>query len=146
MILRRVVGVALAVSFLAVAMISIVFGITMDGRDDLSTQCQRSSALPTAGGPYLEDTAVSGSPTFTPLGVACTYDSPNDSFGPQTIAHPDWPATVTGGTAFVLAIISAVVAIRVSSPLRGRPRPITPDHVKICFGLAGRDGRRRRSP
>ena len=69
----------------------------MNGWDPLGIQCIYVDDQPRVGGPYLEDSKISGNWTQFPFGIDCTYDSPTDDFGPQTVSHPDWPATITFG-------------------------------------------------
>lgn len=69
-------------------------GLILDGTGAPTTQCERSTERPNAGGPYFENTVVQGSPTFFPLGIACTFDVPTDAVGPQQINHPNWTATI----------------------------------------------------
>lgn len=93
--------------FLAAA--SFLSGITLDGKDDPAVQCSRSAARPGAGGPFLESTVITGERTLLPLGVNCTYDSPVDAIGPQTVVNSDWPATITWLGSAALAVLGAAV-------------------------------------
>lgn len=88
--------------FFAVA--SFLTGITLDGKEDPAIQCSRGTPLPENGGPFYEGTIITGERTFLPLGVNCTFDAPDDSFGPQTVVNSNWPATLTWLTSTAIAL------------------------------------------
>ena len=82
--LRRTIGVLVLLIFSLLALASFLTGITLDGKEHPTIQCVHTTRLPETGGPFRENTEITGERTFLPLGVNCTYDSPDDAFGPQT--------------------------------------------------------------
>jgi hypothetical protein len=60
---------------------------------------------------FYEDTVITGERTFMPLGVDCTYDSPDDAIGPQTVVNSNWPATVIWLASVVLAVCGAALLV-----------------------------------
>ena len=107
-LLRRLLGLALALVFGALALISVLFGVTLDGEEHPDIQCSRSAPRPAAGGP---STVTTGERTWFPLGVNCTYDSPDDYVGPQTVVNSNWPATFIWITSSGIAIFGAVLLL-----------------------------------
>lgn len=112
--MKRISGILLIAVFAAVAALCALSGITLDGRDPLSIQCSRSDERPAQGGPFSEQTRVEGTLTFLPLGVVCTYDVDGDAFGPQSVAHPNWPATI-GVLVSLALVVSGVVLVAQSA-------------------------------
>lgn len=111
-ILRRIVGVLALLIFSLLALGSFLNGITLDGKEHPSIQCVHSTRLPETGGPFRENTEITGERTFMPLGVNCTYDSPDDAFGPQTVRNTNWPATVIWIASTAAALYGATMAFR----------------------------------
>jgi hypothetical protein len=72
----------------------------------------RARHLPEPGGPFYENTEVAGERTFMPLGVNCTYDSPDDAIGPQTVQNTNWPATAFWIGNSIIALYGASLAFR----------------------------------
>lgn len=62
--------------------------------------------------PVLREHVVTGERTFMPLGVTCTYDSPDDAIGPQTVQNPNWPATAFWVGSTIMALYGASLAFR----------------------------------
>ena len=110
--LRRIVGVLVLVFFSLLAISSFLSGITLDGKEHPSIQCLHAAPRPDAGGPFLENAEVSGVRTFLPLGVTCTYDSPDDAVGPQTVQNANWPATVIWMASSAAALYGGSLAFR----------------------------------
>ncbi|MBF4635065.1 hypothetical protein ITJ38_11680 [Agreia pratensis] len=121
---RVLFGLALVVFFGATALAAVAFGVTLDGRESPAIQCTKSAPRPEVGGPYLESTVVTGERTWLPLGVDCTYDSPDDEVGPQTVTNSNWVATVMAVACSALAVYGVVMivgAVRSSSGDVGSP-------------------------
>lgn len=89
---------------LAILAGSLVVGVNPGGRHAPNVQCLLMPS-PVVGGPYYEDSSVRSDPTFVPLGLSCSWDSPDDSVGPQTIWHPSIVANVVAVIA-LLAIVA----------------------------------------
>ena len=90
---------------------SFLTGITLAGLDPPAVQCTRNVPVPTEGGPFGMDTQITGERTFFPLGVNCTYDSPGDTFGPQTVVNSNWPATIYWIVSTGVALVGGVMVI-----------------------------------
>lgn len=99
------------VTFGVFATASFLDGITLDGKEDPAIQCSRAAPRPEIGGPFHENTVITGERTFMPLGVDCTYDSPEDAVGPQTVVNSNWPATVFWLASTVLAACGATLSV-----------------------------------
>ena len=110
--LRRTIGVLVLLIFSLLALASFLTGITLDGKEHPTIQCVHTTRLPETGGPFRENTEITGERTFLPLGVNCTYDSPDDAFGPQTVQNPNWPATVIWIASTAAAVYGASMAFR----------------------------------
>jgi hypothetical protein len=91
------------VLFGVIALFAVAVGVNIDGHADPATQCMRNSDVPKIGGPYFESTIVTGTRTFFPLGISCSYDSPDDTVGPQNVWHAQWLPT---GVALVFGAAS----------------------------------------
>jgi len=109
---RRIAGVLVFTVFGLLAVNAFLFGITLDGKEHPAVQCTRSTHLPESGGPFYENTEVTGERTFMPLGVNCTYDSPDDAIGPQTVQNANWPATVVWLGSTIITLYGASLAFR----------------------------------
>ena len=109
---RRLLGLLVLTVFGLLTLGAFLAGITLDGKEVPAVQCTRSMHLPESGGPFNEGTRVTGERTIMPLGVNCTYDSPKDAIGPQTVQNSNWPATTVwvGGT--VIALYGTSLAFR----------------------------------
>jgi len=109
---RRLLGLLVLTVFGLLALCAFLAGITLDGKEVPAVQRTRSMHLPKSGGPFNEGTRVTGERTIMPLGVNCTYDSPKDGIGPQTVQNSNWPATTVwvGGT--VIALYGASLVFR----------------------------------
>lgn len=81
------------VVFGLIALAAVAVGMNIDGHSDPSTQCWRSTEVPKIGGPYFESSIVTGARIFFPLGIICTYDSPDDAVGQQSVQHSQWLPT-----------------------------------------------------
>jgi hypothetical protein len=99
------------VTFGFLAATSFLFGITLDGKEHPAIQCSHAAPRPEIGGPFYGNTVITGERTFMPLGVNCTYDSPNDAIGPQTVVNSNWPATVIWLPSAVLAVCGATLSV-----------------------------------
>ncbi|PPF16862.1 hypothetical protein C5B92_10950 [Rathayibacter sp. AY1A4] len=61
--------------------------------------------------------------TILPLGVDCTYDVDGDEVDPQTLRHPNMPATAgLLGSALTFATGAALLVVRT-----GRTEPVSAD-------------------
>ena len=109
----RVAGWLVVLPLLAVAFVAGILAFTIDGLGPPSSQCARATELPTVGGPYFENTTITGSPVWLPLGLACTYDSPDDSVGPQTVLHLQWGESAVVVASLGLAVVAGGFAIGV---------------------------------
>jgi hypothetical protein len=107
----RIAAWLVVLALLAVAFVGGILAFTIDGLGPPSSQCARAQQLPTIGGPYYENAIVTGSPVWLPLGIACTYDSPDDAVGPQTVLHLQWVETVVVAAALGLAVVAGGFAI-----------------------------------
>ncbi|WP_368498793.1 hypothetical protein [Herbiconiux sp. A18JL235] len=81
---HRVVGWLFIVVFGIVVVLMLLLGRVHNGWAPAEVQCYHGP-FPTVGGPYYENTEVSGGVSLFPLGIDCTYDSPDDAIGPQTV-------------------------------------------------------------
>jgi hypothetical protein len=117
-ILRRLLGLVLALVFGALALSALLVGVTLDGKEAPAIQCTRSAPRPDAGGPYYESTVTTGERTWFPLGINCTYDSPDDAIGPQTVVNSNWPATFVWLASSGAAIFGMVLLLKPASPSR----------------------------
>lgn len=91
------------------------FGWIHDGWAPPATQCLHGP-VPELGGPFYEQTEVTGERSYFPLGVLCTYDVPGDDYGPQTVHN------------YKLVPTALLVASGLGIPggallVRGRPKP-----------------------
>jgi hypothetical protein len=107
----RIAAWLVVLALLAVAFVAGILAFTIDGLGPPSSQCARAQQLPTVGGPYYENTTITGSPVWLPLGIACTYDSPDDAVGPQTVLHLRWGETVVVVAALGLAVVAGGFAV-----------------------------------
>lgn len=105
-------GLSLIVIFGVLALSSVLVGVTLDGKESPAIQCTRSAPRPEIGGPYYESTITTGERTWFPLGVNCTYDSPDDDVGPQTVVNSNWPATFSFFASSAVAVLGAVLLRR----------------------------------
>jgi hypothetical protein len=96
---------------LVVLSVSAAIGLNPGGRHSPDVQCTQLSR-PLVGGPYYEDSTVVSQRKLVPLGLACTYDSPRDSVGPQTVEHTSLAATVVSGAAALATIVCFVLILR----------------------------------
>ena len=119
--LRRLLGLLVFTVFGLLALGAFLTGITLDGRELPAVQCTRSMHLPESGGPFNEGTRVAGERTFMPLGVNCTYDSPRDAIGPQTVRNSNWTATTVWVGGAVIALCGASLAFRPRTNPETRP-------------------------
>jgi hypothetical protein len=110
----------LVVLFGALALLSLAGGLTLDGKEAPAIQCTRSAPRPEIGGPYYESSTTNGERTWFPLGVNCTYDSPDDDVGPQTVINSNWPATFMWLASSLLAIFGIVLLVK---PTSTKPDP-----------------------
>jgi hypothetical protein len=117
-ILRRLLGLVLALVFGALALSAVVIGVTLDGKEAPAIQCTRSAPRPDAGGPYYESTVTTGERTWFPLGINCTYDSPDDAIGPQTVVNSNWLATFVWLASSGAAIFGMVLLLKPARPSR----------------------------
>ena len=111
-LIRRVVGFLVLTVFGLVAVAALLVGVTLDGKEQPAVQCTRSAYLPEEGGPFRENTEITGERTFLPLGVNCTYDSPDDAIGPQTVHNTNWSATAWWIGCTAIALYGASLAFR----------------------------------
>jgi hypothetical protein len=117
-ILRRLLGLVLALVFGALALSALLVGVTLDGKEAPAVQCTRSAPRPDAGGPYYESTLTTGERTWFPLGINCTYDSPDDAIGPQTVVNSNWPATFIWLASSAVTIFAMVLLLKPARPSR----------------------------
>lgn len=108
---RRLVGVILCAVFGFFALTSFATGVTLDGIDAPAAQCLRNAPRAAEGGPFYENSRVTGKRTFLPLGINCTYESRTDSYGPQTMVNSNWPATIAWITCTVIALFGAILLV-----------------------------------
>jgi len=118
---RRIVGLLVLAVFGFLAAASLLSGITLGGKDVPSIQCGHWVPRPAVGGPFYENTVITGERTFFPLGVNCTYDSPDDSFGPQTVVNSSWPSTLSWLANTTIALFGATLAFCPRALSRRRP-------------------------
>jgi len=118
---RRILGLLLFVVFGFFAGTSFAFGITLDGKESPAIQCGHAAPRPQAGGPFTEGTVITGERTFMPLGVNCTYDTPTDSFGPQTVVNSNWTATGAWLASSTIAVFGATISVALQASPRRRP-------------------------
>lgn len=120
--LRSAAGGAVMLMALAGGLVSLGSGWIIDGREPPAVQCE-SGPYPRTGGPFHETTRITGSVTILPLGVDCTYDVDGDEVGPQTVRHPNMPATAGFlGSALTFAAGAALLIVRT-----GRTEPVSAD-------------------
>lgn len=93
---RRGLGWMLVILCLGTGLFWFHAGTSLGGLEPASSQCSTAPTAdrPTKGGPYYENTTVTGWVTYFPLAIVCTYDSPDDSIGPQTVHNQNWAETV----------------------------------------------------
>ncbi|KQP01848.1 hypothetical protein [Leifsonia sp. Leaf264] len=124
-VLRMLLGLVLVLVFGALALVSLAFGVTLDGKGDPAVQCTLSAPRPEVGGPYFESTITTGERTWFPLGVNCTYDSPDDEVGPQTVVNSNWTATGVCLASSILTLVGMKLLLRPAPPTKRvgmRPR------------------------
>ncbi|MFB2581354.1 hypothetical protein ACEXQD_08885 [Herbiconiux sp. P15] len=115
---QRTVGWVAIALFAVVAALLLAVGWVHDGWAPPDAQCI-SGPSPDRGGPFYENTEVSGRVSLFPLGVDCTYDVPGDGFGPQTVHNYNAAPTITlvlstlGLAAGVLLVVRANLIDRV---------------------------------
>ncbi|MCU1523479.1 MAG: hypothetical protein JWO18_373 [Microbacteriaceae bacterium] len=107
--MARVFWWGFAVLFAVIGLVSFFAGTTIGGHIPPSSQCSLSADVPDKGGPYYENTTVTGAVTYFPLGIVCTYDSPDDSIGPQTVAHRNWGETIVSFVSLVGVVLGIVL-------------------------------------
>jgi hypothetical protein len=90
----RIIGWIVVVLFSLVALMLLAVGWVHDGWAPPGIQCI-SGPYPDMGGPFYETTEISGTRTWFPLGVDCTYDVAGDGFGPQTVHNYYVPSSIT---------------------------------------------------
>lgn len=110
---RRLVGVALVLVFGLFGLMALATGVTLDGKEAPGMQCSSGiGPRPSVGGPYYEQTKVTGERTWFPLGMACTYDAPDDGVGPQTVITAHWVPTVIWIGSSILVVLGLVLLVR----------------------------------
>lgn len=102
--------VALLASLLVLC-VAAAIGLNPGGRHSPDSQCAQL-APPSTGGPYYEDSTVVSRRKLVPLGLDCTYDSPRDSVGPQTVEHTSTTANAVSGAAALATIVCLVLIVR----------------------------------
>ena len=109
----RLLGLALVLIFGLVGLIAIGTGVTLDGKESPAMQCTSGvGPRPSVGGPYYEQTKVTGERTWFPFGMACTYDAPDDGVGPQTVITAHWVQTVMWIGSSILVVFGLVLLVR----------------------------------